>query len=96
MMVITKILVCRVTGGVAECGHVVYISRECKMRAPERETKQVPSALLQKFRLKINIAAYGRAASLLVTPGLPHPHDMSSSTHEGEEEVESRGVLKRI
>ena len=30
------------------------------MRAAERETKQVPSALLQE--LKINIAAYGGVA----------------------------------
>ena len=29
------------------------------MRTPEREKKQVPSALLQKFRLKINIVTYG-------------------------------------
>ena len=36
-----------------------------------RETYQVPSAL-QKFRFKINIAAYG-VASVLVAPGLPHP-----------------------
>ena len=33
MIVITKILVCGVTGGVAECGHVIYISRQCEMRA---------------------------------------------------------------
>ena len=38
-----------------------------------RETNQVPSALLHKFRLKMNIAAYGMAAWVLVAPGLPHP-----------------------
>ena len=43
------------------------------MRTPERETKQVPSALLQKFRLKINIVAYGGVVGVLVALGLPHP-----------------------
>ena len=43
------------------------------MRAPERETKQVPSDLLQKFRLKINIAAYGRVAGVLVALRLLQP-----------------------
>ena len=33
------------------------------MKAPDEETKQVSSALLQKFRPKINIADYGGAAS---------------------------------
>ena len=32
------------------------------MRVPEWETKPVPSALNQNFRLKINIAAYGEAS----------------------------------
>ena len=36
------------------------------MRAEKRETNQVPSALLQKFCLKINIAAYGGASGVLV------------------------------
>ena len=38
------------------------MSVECKIRVAEQETKQVLSALFQKFRLKINIAAYGGAA----------------------------------
>ena len=42
------------------------------MRVPERETKQLPSAL-QKFRLKINIAAYGGVAGVLVALGLLQP-----------------------
>ena len=42
----------------AELGDV-FISVELKMRTPEQETKQVLSALLCKFRLKINMAAYG-------------------------------------
>ena len=37
------------------------------MRAPEQETKQVPSALIQKFRVKINIAAYGGVAGVLAS-----------------------------
>ena len=43
------------------------------MRAPEllkKKKKQVPSAFLQKFRLKINIAAHGEAAGVLVALGL--------------------------
>ena len=40
------------------------------MRAPERETKHVPSALLQKFWLKINIAAYVEVAGRLIALGL--------------------------
>ena len=40
---------------------------------PEREKKQVPSALLQKFWLQINIAAYG-GVGVLVALGLPHPN----------------------
>ena len=43
------------------------------MRAEKQETNQVPSALLQKFRLKINIAAYGDVAGLLVALGLLNP-----------------------
>ena len=43
------------------------------MGAQEQETKQVPSALLQKFRLKINIVAYGGAAGMLVALGLLNP-----------------------
>ena len=39
------------------------------MRAAERETEQVPSALFQKFRLKINIAAYGGVAGVSVALG---------------------------
>ena len=42
------------------------------MRAAERETKQVPSAL-QKFSLKINIAAYAGVAGVLLAPGLQQP-----------------------
>ena len=42
------------------------------MRAPEQETKQLPSALL-KLRLKINMAAYGGVVGVLVALGLPHP-----------------------
>ena len=37
------------------------------MRAQEQKTRQVPSALVQKFCLKINIAAYGEAQWLLVS-----------------------------
>ena len=40
------------------------------MRAAERETKQVPSAVLQKLRLKINIAAYCGVGGVLVALGL--------------------------
>ena len=43
------------------------------MKAAERKTKQVLSALLQKLRLKINIAPYGEIAWVLVAPGLPQP-----------------------
>ena len=43
------------------------------MRTPERETKQILSPLLQKFRLEINVAAYGGVVGVLVTLGLPHP-----------------------
>ena len=50
----------------AELSHVVFISGEWEMRVGMRETYQVPSALLQKFRLQINIAAYGEAAVVLV------------------------------
>ena len=53
-----KIFIYWVTGDIAELCDVFFVSVEWKMRAAERETKQVPSALLQKFRLKINIAAY--------------------------------------
>ena len=42
----------------AECSHVVFIYVEWEMRAEKQETQQVLSALLQKFSLKINIAAY--------------------------------------
>ena len=35
------------------------------MRAERQETNQVPSALLQKFSLKINIAAYGELLEFL-------------------------------
>ena len=73
VMVITKTFVCWVTGDIAERGHVVYISGECKMRAGERETKHVPSALLQKIRLKINIAAYWQEAGVLVALRLINP-----------------------
>ena len=41
------------------------------MRAAERETKQVLSALLQKLRLKINTAAYWGASGVLVAPEAP-------------------------
>ena len=41
------------------------------MRAPERETQQVPSAPLQKFRVKINIVAYWGVAGVLVALVLP-------------------------
>ena len=40
------------------------------MMAPEWETKQVPSALLQKYMFKINIVAYGGVAGVLVALGL--------------------------
>ena len=43
------------------------------MKAEKLETNQVPSALLQKCSLKINIAAYGGAAGLLVTLGFLNP-----------------------
>ena len=43
------------------------------MTVAERETKQVLSALLQKPRLKINIAVYRRAVGVLVTLGLLQP-----------------------
>ena len=39
----------------------------------EQETKQVPSALLQKFRLKINIPVYVGIAGVLVALGLLQP-----------------------
>ena len=57
----------------AELGHVVFISLEWEMRAEMWEINQVPSAVLQKFSLKINIAAYEAAAGLLVTLGLLNP-----------------------
>ena len=41
----------------AERTHVIFISVEWEMRAEKWETNQVQSALLQKFSLKINIAA---------------------------------------
>ena len=44
----------------------IYISLEWEMRAEKREINQIPSALLQKFSLKINIVAYGGAARVLV------------------------------
>ena len=34
------------------------------MKAAEQETRQVPSAVLQTFRLKINIVAYGGVAGM--------------------------------
>ena len=43
------------------------------MRTPERETKPVLSALLQKCWLKINIAAYEGVVGVLVALGLQHP-----------------------
>ena len=43
------------------------------MRAPERETKRALSALLQKFRLKIKIAAYGGVAGVRVILGRSSP-----------------------
>ena len=43
------------------------------MKADKRETNQVPSALLQKFSLKINIEDYEGAAQVLVALGLPNP-----------------------
>ena len=43
------------------------------MRAQEQETEQVASALLQKIRLKIYIAAYGGAAGVLVALRLLNP-----------------------
>ena len=43
------------------------------MTAAERETKQVLSALLQKRRLKLNIAPYGGAAGVLVALGPIQP-----------------------
>ena len=43
------------------------------MWAAERETQQVLSALLQKIRLKINIAANGEVAGVLVALGLQQP-----------------------
>ena len=73
VIVIAKIFTCWVTGDIAECTHVVYISVECIMRAQERQTKQVPSALLQKFGLKINIAACGGDVGVLVALGLLNP-----------------------
>ena len=72
-MIINKICMCWVTGDIEESGHVIFISLEWEMRAEKRETNQVPSVLLQKFRLKINIAAYGGAAWVLVALGLLNP-----------------------
>ena len=69
LMVITKSIYW-VIGDIAEICNVFFIYVEWKLRAPERETTQVPPALLQKFRLKINIAAYGGVAGVLVTLGL--------------------------
>ena len=43
------------------------------MRALEWEKKQVPSALLQNFRLKINITTYGGVAGEPVALGLLQP-----------------------
>ena len=45
----------------------------CVVPSEATEREQVQSALLQKFRLKINIAAYGGVVGVLVTLGLPHP-----------------------
>ena len=50
-----------------------FISVEWRMRALEWGTEKLPSALLQKCRLKINIAAYGGAAGVLVDLGLQQP-----------------------
>ena len=66
-MVIGKILIYWVTGDIAELCDVFYTSVEWKLRASEREKKQVRSGLLQKLRLKINIAAYGRVVGVLFT-----------------------------
>ena len=41
------------------------------MRVLERQTKPVPSALNQNFRLKINIAAYGGANSYAISEIMP-------------------------
>ena len=40
------------------------------MRAPEREKKKGTLCSPQKFRLKINIAAYGGVAGVLIALGL--------------------------
>ena len=56
-----------------ERAYVFFISVEWEMRAQEWETNQVPSAVLQKFGLKINIAAYGAIFRLLVALGLLNP-----------------------
>ena len=68
-----KISIWWVSRDLAELGHLVFISGKWEMRAQTREREQVPSALHQKFRLKINIAAYGRAVGLLVALGLLNP-----------------------
>ena len=72
-MVIAKIFICWVTGDIAELADVIFISVKWKMRAQEQETEQVASALLQKIRLKIYIAAYGGAAGVLVALRLLNP-----------------------
>ena len=51
----------------------LFNSVKWEMRAQERETNQVPSALGQKFSLKINIVAYGDIFQLLVALGLLNP-----------------------
>lgn len=49
------------------------MSVEQQMRTPEQETKRIPSALLQKCWLKINIATYGGVAGVFVALGLLQP-----------------------
>ena len=55
------------------CFFFFFICVEWKIRVAEWQTKQVPAALLQKFRLKINITAYGGASGVLVALGLLQP-----------------------
>ena len=73
VIVMAKICLYWVTGDIAELWDVFFISVECKMGAQERQTEPEPPALLHKFSLQINIAAYGGAAGVLVALGLLNP-----------------------
>ena len=53
--------------------NVIFSLVKWEIRAQEQETNQVPSALGQKFCLKINIVAYGPGAPVHVALGLLNP-----------------------